>query len=92
MKTTHTAGEWKKIIQPAPHGLTTTINVGSQRICEIWHTTIDETEANAKLIAAAPDLLKAIQLLKELLDENLPNWYLRKHFRMSEEAITKATS
>jgi len=60
MKILHTQGEWTIEIQPMPHGTARTINVGSNRIATLeFMPTIEESEANAKLIAAAPILYNA---------------------------------
>jgi phosphoheptose isomerase len=83
METKHTQGKWK--------------------IWEDWICTeegddiarIDgndkEAQANAKLIAAAPDLLKALKKCSKVLsmynsDKSVDAWYL------AEQAIKKATS
>ena len=53
--------------------------------------TWEEAMANAQLIAAAPDLLKALETAFELLEEHGDLWYLRKHFNTITAAIEKAT-
>jgi hypothetical protein len=63
-KAQHTAGEWKILFGNYIHFAT--INKDAMtRICEINITEdspqIDEARANAKLIAAAPELLKALE-------------------------------
>ena len=64
MQTEHTQGTWEVFIQPTEIGTTRTINVGSNRIATLkFMPTIEESEANAKLIAAAPELLAALQPL-----------------------------
>lgn len=37
------------------------VGTGVKNICEIYNNTSNESKANAKLIAAAPDLLEALQ-------------------------------
>lgn len=69
----HTEGEWelrkegdilriknKEIYIATAHGLEDGKNNSAKRI---------EAEANAKIIAASPDLLEALQLAKETLDK-----------------------
>jgi hypothetical protein len=48
------------------------------------------TDANARLIAAAPDLLKALKELFDLLEEHEPSWYLKGHFNRTRAALAKA--
>lgn len=50
----------------------------------------EETEANAKLIESAPELLATLIELFNLLEENEPQWYLRGHYNRTIRAIQKA--
>jgi hypothetical protein len=71
MKNKHTQGEWEVFIQPAPHGTVRTINVGNKRIATLEQMIgIYESEANAKLIAAAPKMLRLLNEVKTFLLEN----------------------
>ena len=47
-------------------------------------------EANAKLIASAPELLETVLELHKLLEENLPNWYLKRHDNIVKNVLEKA--
>lgn len=47
-------------------------------------------EANALLIAAAPELLDALKELFDLLEEHQPQWYLKKHYNVALNALNKA--
>ena len=61
------------------------------RFCQyITGRTEEEALANAQLIAAAPELLNTLMELHDLLEENLPEWYLKGHHNRAEKAINKA--
>lgn len=49
-----------------------------------------EEDANARLIAAAPELLEALKEATALLDEHEPQWYLKGHYNRFTKAISKA--
>ena len=79
-----TKGEWKTGLFPNlnhPHRTVLT-KEGSLEICTINLDTA-EVRANAKLIAASPDLLKALQGL-------LLNGHNNKQIEISKSAIQKA--
>lgn len=56
-------------------------------------TTSDQATANAKLIAAAPDMLEALQRIERIIDVNL--WHQHEKIedakQIAREAIAKAT-
>jgi len=57
-----TKGQWKVFIQPSNEGSVRTINVGSKRIATLeFMPTIEESEANALLIANAPAMYAALK-------------------------------
>ena len=92
MKTKH----WEIKIQPDEVGLQTTINEGIKRIATIKFNGIDETEANAKLIAAAPELLNTLKKVDDFLyRENIvKSNHTTEHFKLIQsirESIKKAT-
>jgi hypothetical protein len=79
MTTQHTPGPWigagPSFGDPLPRYTTTIMTEwehqddGYIQICELpFHHHDDENEANARLIAAAPDLLEALQQIKQRLD------------------------
>lgn len=83
--TKHTPGEWA-----AKESIVYSLETGQDIArCDIGGRD-EQTEANSKLIAAAPDLLKALTELHNLLDEHEPNWYLKRHDRTALTAINKA--
>ena len=66
---------------------------GSKKICTMasYCKTDDEVEANGKLIAAAPDLLEALNELKKWV-LNLEDWRgIDPPIELAIEAIKKAT-
>lgn len=93
MKTQHTPAPWTiKEHEDKNHGIDITegdngkviANVTSHFIAE--HT---EAQANAKLIAAAPELLEALKELIEYLGEE---WQQDQFIIKAQAAINKATS
>lgn len=105
MKTLHTKGNWER----KPHiGITnqskplnpvyynnvcTTKGIGGQIIAKCLSKNREELMANAKLIAAAPDLLEALKyVLKEKMNQHGETPELRSDIREKiEAAIKKAT-
>ena len=93
MKTKHTQGEWKignlnerkNTIEVVayPNGILT----GIANIFNGFSTRQSEAEANAKLIASAPELLDALKKVLEFVPkmEQLATW------ERAEQAIKKAT-
>jgi hypothetical protein len=87
MNTTHTPGEWHTHdgqIYPLETGVTLAL-------IPYWDEENEEHQANARLIAAAPDLLEA---LKEAIDQ-LETWNTESEdtftMRRIKTAIQKAT-
>jgi hypothetical protein len=81
MSTQHTPGPWIKNVVPTSAGSAITIQSADHRIAIIYvdgiRKGIDdelprsiENRANARLIAAAPDLLEALQGFQKAWDEN----------------------
>jgi len=84
METKHTPGPWK-IVRDASDFIQG-VEVDSGWICDTQFNSIPSCEANAKLIAAAPDLLEALQEVIKISDRNHIAWDKAK------AAIQKATT
>lgn len=86
MDTKHTPGPWD--IVTAPHG--TFIMGGTYTLHRVGPSPTDE--ANARLIAAAPDLLSAAQDVVKMLD--MGQWTTAQYSRLVElaKACAKATT
>jgi len=85
----HTPGPWT--VDPRDYEYVT---AGDFCVAAVWmrdvedRTAKDERDANARLIAAAPDLLEALQRLSDFADEWHP---LNNHVKHAREVIAKAT-
>jgi Na+/phosphate symporter len=64
MESKHTKGPWK-VISYTGHPFTYKINVGQNELSEL------ESESNAKLIAAAPDLLISLKKAEDYITRSL---------------------
>lgn len=84
------SGPWE--IDDATAAPDRTVWSGEECVATVWHGTVLEGEANAKLIAAAPDLLVALGMLVSGCDE-LPAMCrneLRDELDRALDAISKA--
>lgn len=89
MKTKHTKGEW--VISPI-HPNQIKGQPGTGEIASVSENRIGEWEANAKLIAAAPELLNALSFLLNDLDRNDGDLINRATLiNEAKQAINKAT-
>lgn len=71
METKFTEGKWAAKIQPDLEGLVRTINVGSKRIATLSFVGIEESEANARLIESAPEMLDACKTILHNFETNI---------------------
>lgn len=78
----YTPGPWK-----ADQSGDIFVPASKQGIGEVWHN-LDEWEANARLISAAPELLEALRILIEVMDTGM---YDAEVFERGRAAIDKAT-
>ncbi len=97
----HTKGKWKIKTHKIGNYNIYTDECDSDGIADCWHINknADEVKANAKLIAAAPDMLKALEeslrmntMSKELgyVTIEIVEWL--KITSLAQKAIKKATS
>lgn len=90
----HTPGPWDVCRRAHLHGVQHVDHSGKMYdVCRVdWHSFYKpdhRAEANARLIAAAPDLLEALQAILHTYDDGgVP---LNKAFRMANAAIARAT-
>ena len=63
-----TIGKWEVVAQNETGALITGMN-GNESICTVWGSSVDEFEANAKLIAYAPDMLEMLKIMGDALLE-----------------------
>jgi len=89
MNEQHTAGPWYVRERKGPGYITSEVCYGSDDECI---TDGVYEPADARLMAAAPDMLKALQELTDLHDDEQPGAMLGRHLRdNARTAIEKAT-
>lgn len=91
----HTKGEWL-IQEDFPNRSVEIKNINHERICSVMpfgNKSKEEFNANAKLIAAAPELLEALIKANKILQLMKDNGYSISSITLSEQtnAINKAT-
>lgn len=91
MKTKHTKGKWEIIGFAGEHDEAgAAIKCNDEFICTTSHVrnnNWDEYYANAKLIAAAPELLEALISMREIVTIHV----LYPQIKLMDDAIKKAT-
>ena len=95
METKHTKGEWE-VFKPDHMGCTNVSigkNAGFNQFVELWHhqNSKEESEANAKLIAAAPELLEALININNILNSAYQSSKDEEILDITINAIKKAT-
>ena len=92
----HTKGEWKIREQGCHHMIfvTESDNIDTD-ICRVvdYHNpyNFEQQEANAKLIVAAPELLKALEIIRDSLGVPISQKTVKALFGLTNKAIKKAT-
>lgn len=91
-KVGHTPGPWKygaerHAIPDAPILCYVVVDTNSNKYIA---SVTKDNEANAALIAAAPELLEACIQMKKCLIADVPNPSATREFELMEEAISKA--
>ena len=62
-----TKGKWEVVAQNETGALITGMN-GNESVCTVW-CSVDEFEANAKLIESAPEMLEMLKIMGDALLE-----------------------
>ena len=89
METKHTPGPWNIHFNDTGHA---TSIMADHKICVMQTNNLDECNANAKLIAAAPELLEALIIAIDALDPEKEHLdYDDGAFLEIKKAIKKAT-
>ena len=86
----HTSGEWQVHSFGSKENLQTHIHANNVRIAKI--SQIDESEANARLIAAAPELLEALQKISQMSDCGSHEQAMIQMKSIAQASINKATN
>lgn len=90
MSTQHTPGPW---MAPPHSNEVMTMPSGEVKICRVYPVSaIDdkETNANARLITAAPEMLKALQDLVHAHDVGMGKTAVQLRIDIAKDAIKKA--
>ena len=90
----HTPGQWRFYTEPQPNGCPI-VGVDGLMVCMLAHTVNQPEQrevamANARLIAAAPDLLAALQGICNEQDER-QGYASHEAYDKARAAIAKAT-
>ena len=83
----HTLGEW--YVFTNEYGQATSVRCDSKRICVMRINDKDECNSDAKLIAAAPDMLEFITQIAKIAE--MGNLNGNKLYSQAKDLIEKAT-
>ena len=95
--TTHTPGPWEHFPPEGNYKLRSGGHIdgnGTHKVpvCEIgWQDNTATSEANAHLITASPELLKALQTAVHVMQDNNIDEAMAGEFEIFTDAIAKAT-
>ena len=97
METKYTKGKWVKRQGDSDYKFDILGEFGTNKTIALipnkCFVSDEEAEANAKLIASAPELLDALKMIrKELKHGNYKGNHVNGMIQVAEEAIVKATS
>lgn len=90
METKHTPGKWN-IVESNKIDEEAHIQTDLKSICRMWIQMDSQDMANARLIAAAPDLLEALKALVADLKPYMGQGRMDDKIRNAIAAIAKAT-
>ena len=91
MKTKHTLGPWH--VKDHPTETCQIIAENSIRVCDVWCTDLEGGVENAHLIAAAPEMLEALQNIIEYrtpVPDTESDYVPRTIIKEAKKAILKA--
>jgi hypothetical protein len=99
MSTQHTPGPWKavrnasfwEVVTPPPGQTLDQANEYSPSLAYVWGEGEEQAEANARLIAEAPDLLEALRTARDHIDMDALEISHCKDAERIRAAIAKAT-
>ena len=85
----HTPGPWQ---QNGSHIYGPDANNANHHwpVCQMWYHGKPSDDANARLIAAAPDLLEALRDVLKHGGESADEWIDVRYYRKAQLAIAKA--
>jgi hypothetical protein len=95
----HTPGPWKavrnasfwEVVTPLPGQTLDQANEYSPSLAYVWGEGEEQAEANARLIAAAPELLEALKEIVGFWDSIVPGECVNDMHVKARAAIAKAT-
>lgn len=87
----HTPGPWKTHALTKSHGIYDQTGTSVAKVGDAFGVCAERRAADARLIAAAPDLLEALRNLTLTAARYLPDYNEHPDIQAAEAAIAKAT-